>query len=89
MAINLVTNKWSKHIEFQYHMKWDNNNKGISNLTYIIIEQNIVDIMTKALKKVIHRYCTVMIIQDKKTTMTVAVTDDKWLRYQGVRESTI
>jgi hypothetical protein len=54
---NLVFHDRSKHIEIKYHYIWDMVHRGVVELQYIAMGEQIVDILTKPLSRVKYEYC--------------------------------
>ena len=51
-----VSSPKTKHIDFRYHISRDRQERGIVNFTDISTDDNLADIMTKALGPGIHQY---------------------------------
>jgi ATP sulfurylase len=56
LSENLVFHDKSKHIEIKYHYIRDMVRRGVVELRYISIDEQIVDILTKPLSRVKYEY---------------------------------
>ena len=45
-----------KHIEIKYHYIWDMVQRGVVNLKYVAMDEQIIDVLTKPLARVKFKY---------------------------------